>query len=427
MRVVFASHGSLGDLVPFLEIGKVLAADGAAVVVATHEAHRAAVEGSGLTFAPMRPDRPHDPAFHERFMDRRRGAKFVYTDFLSPAIADSDKDLMAATEGADILVSVTLALAAPLVAARRKLPWLSAAFQPAMLYSARDPSKIPGLPLHPRLPGFNRWLLEKARVATADWVAPLIAHRRAEGLGDYPDHPAFLGQHSAGGVLALYSPLFAPVPADAPPRTVQTGQVLQTGGPACPPDVARFLDAGPPPIVFTLGSASAHAARRFFIHSVRHARSLGARALCLVGRRENLSGLMRSADVFAATSAPYHAVFPRAQAVVHQGGIGTIALGVSAGVPMLLTPFAHDQIDNAARAARAGLAHTMPLSRYPAAGGRAIARLLADRALTAALPSAQSKINAENGAQHAAAKIRDCVQGASHWDEFSASEHSSFT
>jgi len=95
--------------VPFLEIGKVLTAGGHRAVVATHAAHRGAVEAAGLTFAPMRPDRPRDAAFHARFMQPRGGPAFVFREFLGPAIAESDADLSAAVAGADVLVSVTLA------------------------------------------------------------------------------------------------------------------------------------------------------------------------------------------------------------------------------------------------------------------------------------------------------------------------------
>jgi len=402
---VFASHGSLGDLVPFLEIGKVLAAAGHEAVVATHAAHCQAVEGAGLSFAPMRPDRPRDAAFHARFMRPLSGPAFVYREFLAPAIAESDADLMAAVKGADVLVSVTLALAAPIVAARTGIAWRSAAFQPAMIYSAFDPPKLAMLPFVRGRPGYNAWLLEQARKGVESWAAPLRAYRSAAGLGDYHDHPAFGGQHAADGVLALYSPLFGPLPPDAPANAVQTGQVLQTGGPPLSAEVEAFLAAGPPPVVFTLGSASAHAARRFFHDSVALARRIGVRALLLVGREENLEGLPRDDTILAATTAPYQAVFPRAGMVVHQGGIGTIALALAAGVPMLLVPFAHDQPDNAARAVRLGAAKVLPRWRYGPGAAGLVDRIRRDRGMREAARRAGAAILAERGAERAAAEI----------------------
>lgn len=405
MKVVFASHGSLGDLVPFLEVGKVLRRAGHEVVVATHAAHRGAVEGAGLAFAPMRPDRPADPAFHARFMAPFSGPGFVYRSYLVPEIAASDADLMAATEGADVLVSVTLALAAPLVAARRGIAWRSAVFQPAMLYSALDPPRLAVLPLVRGRPGYNRFVLERARLGVESWAAPLRAYRRAEGLGEYPDHPAFGGQHSPDGVLALYTPLLGSLPADAPPGTVQTGQALQTGGPPLSGPIEAFLDAGPPPIVFTLGSAASHVARRFFEDGAAIARRLGSRALFLTGDRRGGERIEAGGDILVATSAPYQSVFPRASIVVHQGGIGTIALAIAAETPMVLVPFSHDQPDNAARAVRAGFARQVPRWRFGPWSAGTIAATRDDQAIRRTLSARAPELRAEAGAERAAAVI----------------------
>jgi UDP:flavonoid glycosyltransferase YjiC (YdhE family) len=404
VNIVFASHGSLGDLVPFLEIGKVLAGRGHTAVVATHAAHRGAVERAGLCFAPMRPDRPDDPAFHARFMKPFSGPAFAFKEFLGPAIAASDADLTAAVVGADVLVSVTLALAAPIVAARTGIPWRSAAFQPAMLYSAIDPPKLGAIPLARGAPRFNAFMLEQAKKGVESWAAPLRAHRRAAGLGEYPDHPAFRGQHAPGGVLALFSPLFGAVPADAPAGTVQTGQVLQSGGGALPDCAAEFLSAGPA-VVFTLGSASAHAARRFFADAAEIAGRLGVRALLLVGREENLAGLPERPGLLAATVAPYEAVFPHASLVVHQGGIGTIALALAAGVPMVCVPFAHDQPDNAGRAARLGVARVIPRWRFGVWSAAEVGAALADARMRERVESLAPVIRAEAGAERAADAI----------------------
>lgn len=405
LKVVFASHGSLGDLVPFLEIGKVLAAAGHEVVIATHGAHAGAVTRAGLSFAPMRPDRPDEAAFHARVMAPFAGPAFVYRDWLGPAIAQSDADLMAAAEGADILVSVTLALAAPLVAARTGIPWLSAAFQPAMLYSAVDPPRLSMLPLMRGRAGYNAFVLEQAKKGVERWAAPLRQYRRAQGLGDYPDHPAFRGQHSPRGVLALYSPLFGAVPPDAPPRTVQTGQVLQSGGGELSPQLQTFLDGGSPPLVFTLGSAAAYAARRFFADAAAIARQLGMRAVLLVGNGANAAALPAGPGILVETAAPYHKVFPRAALAIHQGGIGTIALAIAAGTPMMLVPFAHDQPDNSARAARAGLATVVPRWRFGRGSALAIAAAAADAAMRQRVVAAAPRICAERGAETAAARI----------------------
>ena len=57
---------------------------------------------------------------------------------------------------------------------------------------------------------------------------------------------------------------------------------------------------------------------------------------------------------------PYSAVFPRALAVIHQAGIGTLSQALRSGRPQLIVPFAFDQPDNARRAAALGVARVLP-------------------------------------------------------------------
>jgi UDP:flavonoid glycosyltransferase YjiC (YdhE family) len=42
-------------------------------------------------------------------------------------------------------------------------------------------------------------------------------------------------------------------------------------------------------------------------------------------------------------------LLPQAAMLAHHGGIGTLARALSAGIPQLVIPFAHDQADNAHR------------------------------------------------------------------------------
>src|SRR5262249_35745081 len=157
--------------------------------------------------------------------------------------------------------------------------------------------------------------------------------------------------------LAMFSPVIGPPQADWPPKTTQTGFPFYEGDGELPPEVAAFLDAGDPPIVFTLGSSAVGAPGVFYDESVGAVRRLGGRAVLLVGRHadrpvtEALPGSILVVDY-----APHAPLFRRARAIVHHGGIGTTAQALRAGRPMLVVPHAHDQQDNARRVARLGVA-----------------------------------------------------------------------
>jgi UDP:flavonoid glycosyltransferase YjiC (YdhE family) len=163
------------------------------------------------------------------------------------------------------------------------------------------------------------------------------------------------------------------------------------------PELERFLDAGDPPIVFTLGSAAVGTAGDFFRHSAEVAVSLGRRAVLLVGRdpRNRLADRLPR-GVIAVPYAPHAAVFPRASVVVHQGGIGTTGEAMRAGRPMLVVPYGHDQPDHAARLTRLGLARRVPRARYDAATAAREIRLLLEDASYAARAAETGAVTASH-------------------------------
>jgi rhamnosyltransferase subunit B len=123
----------------------------------------------------------------------------------------------------------------------------------------------------------------------------------------------------------------------------------------------EFLDAGEAPVVFTLGSAAVKTAGNFYMESLAAVQKLGCRAVFLVGelKLENLPSKAIAIDY-----APYSELFPYSKAVVHQGGIGTKAQALRAGVPMLVVPISYDQPDNAARVVRLGIGRTIARKKY---------------------------------------------------------------
>src|SRR6201999_4117873 len=133
-----------------------------------------------------------------------------------------------------------------------------------------------------------------------------------------------------------------------------------------PPELERFLDQGPPPLVFTLGSAAVLDAGDFYQQSALAAASLGHRAVLLVGSDPRNIPPEVPQNVCVAQYAPYSRLFPRASAIIHQGGVGTTAQALRAGKPMLVMPYSHDQPDNARRVRRLGVARVIRRRRYTA-------------------------------------------------------------
>jgi UDP:flavonoid glycosyltransferase YjiC (YdhE family) len=248
------------------------------------------------------------------------------------------------------------------------------------------------------------------------WSEPVYELRAELGLPRVR-HPIFDGQHSPYRVLALFSPLFAEPQPDWPPQTRVTGfcfydrRDAPEDAPGLDPSVARFLDAGDPPIVFTLGTAAVFAAGDFYRESIAAARALGRRALLLVGdHAHNPLPAPLPEGVAAFDYAPFGELLPRAAAIVHQGGVGTTAQALRSGRPALVVPHAHDQFDNGERARRLGVARWLPRARYNARRAeRELRRLLEDPAYATRAAEVGRRLRAENGVANACDRIEELL------------------
>ena len=70
---------------------------------------------------------------------------------------------------------------------------------------------------------------------------------------------------------------------------------------------------------------------------------------------------------------------------MHHGGIGTCAQGLAAGLPQLVMPMAYDQLDNATRLKRLGVASQISRKKFRGpAVAEALEPLLADEAVRVA-------------------------------------------
>jgi len=414
-RIVLTCFGSYGDLFPYLAVAKGLAKRGHVPVVATARHYEDIVGREGIAFHAIRPDiDPSDRALLERVMDPFKGTEVVVRELVVPFLRETFADLSEAARLADLIVTHPLTFAGRLVAERTRTRWMSTVLAPASMFSAYDFPVFPPYPAVMRLarsgPFVARQFLRLARRATAQWTGPVRDFRRELGLPDAAD-PLFEGQFSPHGTLAMFSSVIGAPQIDWPTKTTQTGFPFYEGDGQLPADMASFLDAGDPPVVFTLGSSAVGAPGVFFEESVGAVRRLGGRAVLLVGRHadRSVTGALPS-SILVADYAPHAPLFRRARAIVHHGGIGTTAQALRAGRPMLVVPHAHDQQDNARRVVKLGVAEAIDARRYrarPAAA--ALGRLLRDGCAKDARDVGQ-RIGREDGVARATEAIRQCIE-----------------
>ncbi len=417
-RIVFTTFGSLGDLHPYIAIALHLRARGHDPVIATSQVYQQRVEALGLKFWPVRPDRVEqagDPGMLDRLRDTRRSPDQVFRDMFMPSLWESYLDTLDAAQGADLLVSHPLAFATSLVAERTGIPWVSSVLQPLALFSAYDPPVLGPTALVSGLlalgPAVHRPLVRGAKWSLRGWSEPWHELRAEIGLPPTDRNPMFEGQHSPLLVLALFSHLFGKRQPDWPKQTVVTGFPFYDEDHAqLPPELARFLESGPPPIVFTLGTSAVAQAGSFYEQSAEAAAMIGARAVLLTGKDPRNRPPSLPPGVIAVDYVPYAALFPHAAAVVHQGGIGTTAQTMRAGRAMLVVPFAHDQPDNARRVSKLRIGRTLSRRSYTAERVAArLSQILNDRGYAARAARAGAVVRAENGVTAACDAIEETV------------------
>jgi UDP:flavonoid glycosyltransferase YjiC (YdhE family) len=374
-RIVLATAGSLGDLHPYLAVGIELKARGHDVVIATMESYRRKIQDENLGFAPVRPDiapQEYSPEVYRKANDLRTGSTYMVREMVLPFVGEMYADLLEACRGADLLVIHPVLFAAPLVAEKLNLRWISVTLAPGSFFSAYDPPVMPPFPALHSLrhlgPWPSKWVFDLFRRLTRSWMKPIDDLRKSEGLAPAVLHPLHNGMYSPYGTLGLFSPIFGAPQPDWPVNTKATGFPFYDrleAGHAMAPGLAEFCERGAPPVIFTLGSSAVMDPGDFYNTSLEAAKKLGCRAVLLTGAfgntrlRETLPQ-----NIYVADYAPYSELFPKASVIVHQGGVGTTAQAIHAGVPMLVIPFMHDQPDNAFRVKRLGIGRTIHRDRY---------------------------------------------------------------
>ena len=416
MRIVFTTFGTLGDVNPLIALALEMRRRGHDPVLAVPEMFRSRIEPLGIGFHRIRPDQdPLDSHLIAMIYDIKKGTERGLREFLFPAIHQSYEDLLLAVQAsashppADLLVSGELAYAAPLVAEVTGIHWASHVLAPFSFFSAYDPPVLPPYPTLARVqslvPGMGHLITRFARFVTREWSEPVYALRQELGLPPGGD-PLFVAKFSHELVLALFSSALGERQPDWPRSTRTTGFVFYDGNAGrmdLAPALEAFLKEGPPPLVFTLGSAAVLDAGDFYQQSALAVEQVEERAVLLVGDDpRNLPAHKVPANICIAQYAPYSQLFPRASLIVHQGGVGTTAQVLRAGKPMLIMPYSHDQPDNARRVRRLGVARVIPRKRYRAdTAARVIRAMLAEPRYQERAASIGVQVRGEDGLKEA--------------------------
>ncbi|MEP6938678.1 MAG: nucleotide disphospho-sugar-binding domain-containing protein [Rudaea sp.] len=361
MHVLISCVGSAGDVHPFLAIATALKRRGHAVELLTSPYFKARIEAAGVPFVPIGTSTDYERGVADpQIWHGLRGFSAMWRA-MKPTLRDAYEQLIARATPDSVLVGSSLAWSSRCAQETLLLRGATVHLAPSLMFSALDPAVFPGFPWLRRLPAWcvrsilrvsDRWLLDGAV------AADLNAFRAQVGLGPVR-RVVSAWQNSPDLVINAFPSWFAAPQSDWPAQSVTADfpRWHADDDRGVEPALAAFLAAGPAPVGITPGSAMAHA-RPWFARSLAACAALGLRAVVITPYRDQLPDAL-PAWVRHVRYVPFDRLLPRLRAFVHHGGVGTSAQCLWAGIAQIVTPFAHDQFDNAARLERLGVARQL--------------------------------------------------------------------
>jgi UDP:flavonoid glycosyltransferase YjiC (YdhE family) len=369
-RIVFSSAAFWGDVMPYVPIANELARRGHEVVYSLPAGHHPVLEGEAFSLHDNGSRFTHFDVLADRaqlrMLNAQKGSTTgtkmvrywaqryiaedadVWTDRTAEVLAD-----------ADLLVThPTAATLSAIPAEAKAMPWVCGQLFPSMIPSAAtDPA---GMDLS-RLPDALARRLRRLLWRVAPTMASPIMQdgavnrvRKRYGLAPMRGNMMLAWTH-ATHTAVLSSPLYTPHQPDWPQPIDVTGFTVWPGpsGSSVPGDVAAYLAAGEPPVLVSFGTSTATIAGPMLRDVAEALQRRGRRGLFLAGTAATAAELDGIDGVFE--FAPLALVLPHCVGVVHQGGHGTVAATLTAGLPAVAVPMGFDQIVHGRRLTELGV------------------------------------------------------------------------
>ncbi|AXB43288.1 glycosyltransferase [Amycolatopsis albispora] len=429
MRVLVYTYGTRGDVQPYLALAHALAARGHHAVLSAPALYADLAAGYGVEFAPrddaiirMYLEDPEvqytmayqgsgDPGYRKRGRRASTRLRRTLRTRLPKMLQDTSA---AAAGGADLVVAgyyqwelgqhVAEHLGVPLVMTSLWPNCVPTRYYASELvpFGMRLPEPLCRLSY---LPMRN---FQVGRRIVDEWRENTLGLPRRRGRHNRMRTPT--GERVP--FLHGFSPLVVPPASDWRGEVHTTGfwRLPPAGDWTPPAELTGFLDGDTPTVFVGFGSLlSRDAAETGRI--IRDAVA-GAGVRAVVRRDKNIDATLLGPDVLLVDEAPYDWLFPRMDAVVHGGGVGTVNDALAAGVPQVPIPHTSEQEAWCRRVHELGVATAPVRQRDLTADGLAAALRAAtrDQAMTAAAGRLGSRIQAEDGAGTAARALESMVR-----------------
>lgn len=371
MRIVVVSTPGVGHLLPLLPLARAARDRGHEVIIAAGSSLAGHIAAAGFPQVVVGPAIIADVVGGIPGIGAMTGRRRAFTVFREAFCGPIASDMAAALGGLfethrpDLIVHEDLAFGASLAAEHHGIPHATVqatAWRPNVVDLAAEP-------------------LERVRATL--------------GMAGDPD-PA----HLFGSIYFTTRPRSLRDPdAPSPPNMAELQPSADDrGGAAGEPLGERTAR---PRVAATLGTVNGHeldVLRQIVAGSI----AAGAEVIVALGADPSTYGRPPT-GVTVRAYLPMSELLPTVDGVAFHGGSGTMLAAAAAGVPMVIVPFAADQLDNADRCLAAGIAQVVPLAELSVAAAQAaVEAVLTDAAYRqraeqvaaeiAAMPSADAAV-----------------------------------
>ncbi len=355
MHAILVSVGTDGDILPYVGLGAALRSRGHRVTLTASEHYGALARAHDLEFQALVSRAENEELFgHPDFwkplktapLSARWGVRFICRQY---------ELLSGLVTREAVLVASPGVFAASIVHERLGVPWTNLILQPGLIPSSIAPPMMPMFTFLSRAPRPVWRVFWRALDAVGDILVGSELNRVRASLGLKPMRRIFQNWLSKQQVIGMFPEWYGQPQADWPSQMRLVGFPLCDGVSAepLPPGLLEFCHAGEPPVAFTFGTGMRHSAK-LFRAALGACEILGVRGIFISRYRDQMPEPLPRCVLHCAF-APFQKLFPLCTAVVHHGGIGTVAAAMAAGTPQLIRPICFDQIDNGARTRRLGV------------------------------------------------------------------------
>ena len=348
MRFCILCLGTYGDVAPYVALGAKLKANGHEITIAAHEKARSLCQRFLLNFSPIGGDMSVEATPEEsRMLFEAKGiwkiiSFFKLTMLMKRVLGVQLRDCLAVAKGADCLIYHPATFAGPHLAERFQIPAIRMNLQPEHP-TKEHPSCL--VPMPKWLGWLGKWL---GHFSSQQFLWQVfrgeINRWRWEALG-LANSPFWKPtNYSRIYNLVAFSSVLIPRPTDWHPSVKMSGfcRLKEADTWTPPPELTRFLQEGEAPLYLGFGSLSDTFDSPIIRAMIEVLQEKKVRAII----PKNLPGLETislPSHILPIGYTPHDFLFPRMSALIHHGGVGTLAAGLYAGKKTLVIPCIVDQ------------------------------------------------------------------------------------